>query len=407
MSILSTGVRLGKREFGILSVLHLAFLTWYYRFSVYILVSIVSPEEFPTHNLGFNLVTVLGLTLSAFLVRKMNATYTLYSWSMLTSFGTVLIFLAPNSIWGLALYYMLGGLFGVTQLVFYRYFWSLTSVEERGRVGGLLGLISLAVFPFATALSEGLDFSGTAALCIVSNLGVLAIKVLSPKGMQMSMPRGDDKQPNPEKRTILLYLVPWVIYSLVNATFQNAVSFQTLLGLSLSAKMSLFLLQLIGACFGAAIGGTIADFFGRKVALALGLTLYGFSTALSGTVRMYEIVLFAHLVNGLNWGIFLTIYQLVIWGDLANVNNYAGLYSLGLAVFYLCTGIGQACEPMILQVPLAVASLFSCLLIFLSNIPVILAPEPLPSSFRDKIRLKLYVYLLKRKKPPQIMGKGP
>jgi len=292
---------------------------------------------------------------------------------------------------------MLGGLFGVAQLVSYSFFWSFTFVEERGRVGGLLGLVSLAIFPFAAALAESSDFAGTTALCVASNLGVLAIKLFNPKGMQMSIPREYAKQPNPEKRTILLYLVPWVIYSLVNATFQNAVSFQTLLGLSLSAKMSLFLLQLIGACFGAAIGGTIADFFGRKVALALGLTLYGFSTALSGTVRVYEVVLFAHVVNGLNWGVFLTIYQLVAWGDLANASNYARLYSLGLSVFYLSTGIGCAFEPVMLQVPLAVASLFSCLLIFLSNIPVILVNETLPSSFREKIRLKLYVYLLKKK----------
>jgi len=405
LGILSTGVRLGRREFGILSVLHLAFLTWYYRFSVYMLTFIVGPKDFPTHNLGFNIITVLALALSSFLVRNMNATYTLYSWSMLTSFGTALIFFSPDSIWRLAFYYMIGGLFGVAQLVFYRYFWSLTSVEGRGRVGGLLGRISLAVFPFATALTEGLDFCGTAALCIVSNLGVLGIKLLDTKGTQTSVSEEYAKQPNPEKRAVILYLVPWLIYSLVNATFQKAISFQTLQGLSPSAMMSLIFLQFVGACSGAAIGGVIADFFGRKAALALGLTLYGFSTALSGTVRMYEIVLFAHLVNGLNWGIFLVIYQLVVWGDLANVKNYAGLYTLGLTVFYLCTGMGHAFEPIMLQVPLAVASLLSCLLIFLSNIPVILAPESLPSGFREKIRLKLYVYLLK-KKPLRIMDRS-
>jgi len=354
----------------------------------------------------FNLITVSGLIISAFALRNMNATYTLYSWSMVTSFGTVLIFFAPNSIWGLSLYYMLGGLFGVAQLAFYSYFWSSTFVEERGRVGGLLGLISLAFFSFAAALAESLDFCGTTALCIASSLGVLATKLFTPSGMQMSTPGEHRKDPYPEKRAILLYVVPWVIYSLVNATFQEAISFQALLGLSLSARMSLLFLQLIGACLGAAIGGTIADFFGRKVALALGLSLYGFSTALSGTVTVYDVVLFAHLVNGLNWGIFLTIYQLVIWGDLANASNYARLYSLGLSVFYLSTGIGCAFEPVMLQVPLAVASLISCLLIFLSNIPVILAPELLPSGFREKIRLKLYVYLLKRKGPLRIMDRS-
>ncbi|MDH5795337.1 MAG: hypothetical protein OEZ24_04440 [Candidatus Bathyarchaeota archaeon] len=394
-----------RREFGILTVLHLAFLTWYYRFSVYILAFLVGSEDFLMHNMGFNIVTALALTLSAFLGRKMKATYTLYSWSILASLGTVLIFFAPNSFCGLLLYYMLGGLFGVAQLVFYRFFWSLTTIEERGRVSGLLGLVTLAFFPFATALTGGLGFSGTAALCIVFSLGVLAIRLFGPKEMQTPMPRDHAREANPERRSILLYLVPWVIYSLVNATFQNTISFNTLQGFSQSAKMSLIFLQLIGGCFGAIAGGIAADFLGRKVALALGLTLYGFSTALSGAVGMYEVVLFAHIVSGLNWGIFLTMYQLVIWGDLANVNNYAKLYSLGLTVFYLCTGIGHAFEPIVLQFPLAVASLISCLLIFLSNIPVILAPELLPSGFREKMRLKLYVYLL-RKKPLRIMDRS-
>lgn len=406
MSVLSTGIRIDRRDLVILSVIHLVFLTWYYRFSVYVLRFIVGPEAFTIHYIGFNLVTALTLNLAALFVHKMNAIRGLCLWSILTAIGTASILLTSGIFWRLSFYYLLAGLFGVCQLTFYAYFWSLTAIEERGRIGGLLAAVSLAILPFTTSVTEQLDFLWTAALSIVDCLGVLVIGLFSPKEASMSKIRESKKDTYPEQRTFLLYLIPWIIYSLVNATFQRNITYNTFQNLSDSAKVPIVFLQIIGACLGAATGGLVADFFGRKASLAVGLTLYGFSTALSGTVSTYEVVVLAHFVNGLNWGIFLTLYQLVIWGDLANARNYARRYSLGFGIFYLSTGLGEIFVPTALQLPLAVASLSSCLLIFLSNVPLILAPELLPSSFREKIRLKLYVHLLRKRSPATSAGQG-
>jgi len=383
-------------------------MIWYYVFSVYVLRFIVgsSPETLSMHVAGFNLVTVVTLILSAAIADKMDTVKALCSWSLITASGTVFIYFAPNGLWRLSSYYLLGVVFGVGQLMFYRYYSSLTAVEERGRVGGLLGSVTFAIFPLAIVLTSGLNLTDTIGVCIVLNFAVLTIKLSNSKRLSMPISGEYRNQPEPEKRTIIFYLVPWAIYSLVNATFQRSITLNTLQGLSEDTVTSLIFLQAVGTCFGAMTGGIAADFLGRKLALALGLTLYGFSTALSGVLKIHEIISFSHFVNGLNWGIFLTLYQLVVWADLSTAENHARLYSLGLAVFYVSTAIGHIFTPAILQLPLAVASLGSCLLIFLSNVPLILAPELLPSSFREKIRLKLYVHLLRRRRPGMSAGQG-
>jgi MFS family permease len=206
----------------------------------------------------------------------------------------------------------------------------------------------------------------------------------------------DEKRYNPEKRTILLYSVPWILFSLINATMARNTSLYVLQNVQSSHYIILVVLQLVGAIFGAVGGGMIADFFGRRLALVFSLTLYGIGSALVGVVENYEVFYFVYILNGLSWGIFLVVYLFVVWGDLANEESCAKRYSLGLIIFYLAQGIGILLMNQISQIPLVISSLASCLLIFFSNLPLILAPELLSSDFREKIKLKLYEGALRK-----------
>lgn len=404
MKILSTGIQLRRCDFVVLSVLHLAFFVWYYKFSIDVLGFLVSSKDFSTCNFIFNLVLVLAVGLTGFFGDNLNAKHTIISWAILAIIGSILMFLVPSASVKLFLFYLLGGFFGISQLMFFTYFWGLTVVEERGRIGGLLGLISLLVFPLTSSMIKLLDFLGKLMVCIILSLGGLSVGLFGSD--RTSIPRRDARRYGPEKRTVLLYMIPWAVFSLVNTTLQRNVSYSILQYFSPSLTIFFVFLQMVGACFGAVGGGVISDFYGRKVALVLGLTLYGLSSALSGVVRTFEGVFFVILVSGFNWGIFLVLYGLVIWGDLATLKNYAKMYSIGLAILYSSTGIGYVLTPTLLQMPLVTASLVSCLLIFLANIPVILAPELLPSDFRQKIDLKLYIDLIKRRKPSEFANHG-
>lgn len=206
-----------------------------------------------------------------------------------------------------------------------------------------------------------------------------------------------------EKRTVLLYSIPWVLFSLINATLSKNISFNILQQVPPSFYLFLAVLQLIAAVFGTLSGGMIADFFGRRLSLAFSLTLYGISSALAGIVNNQAIFSFVYAANGFSWGVLLILYLFVVWGDLANKENCAKMYSIGLMTFYLTTGAGFLAP--ILQVPLVVSSLVSCLLIFLSNVPLILAPELLSSDFRERIRLKLHMKAV-RKMSKQSQNQG-
>ena len=151
---------------------------------------------------------------------------------------------------------------------------------------------------------------------------------------------------------------------------------------------------MVASGFGALSGGITADFFGRRLSLGISLTLYGISTVLGGLFQNLGIVFFMYFVNGINWGILWTIYGSVVWGDLSSKESCAKRYALGLMIFYIISSAGVIFTTEIAQVPLIVSSLVGCFLIFLSNIPIVLAPELLASDFLERIRLKMHLRTL-------------
>lgn len=396
MSILLTNIKMSKSAFAIVCIPYYVCLTWYIIFSTFFPSFIVDSETFSTCSAIFNFIIVFALLFGLFIIRKINKIYAIYTWSAFSLIGTILIFFASNGTLKLTMYYLLGGLFGISQLAFFTLFWDLTVLEERGRMSGLMGFISLSIFVFSTAIAGSLDFLGLLMLVVFLNLVIFSIKILNPKKILILTAKKTQKVYDPDKRMIILYLVPWIVFSLINATLAVNISF----GVSQLVSPDIFILfsflQGVGAGFGALIGGIIADFFGRRVSLAFGLTLYGFSSALVGLGK-YEMFYLVYVANGLNWGILSSLYLLTIWGDLSTTESCANRYSLGLIIFYLSAGIGRILVPQIYQIPMTTASILVCSFIFLSNIPLILAPELLPTDFREKIRLKSYIYLLKKK----------
>ena len=348
-------------------------------------------------NASFYFIIAITLFLNSFFIHRFSKTRIIYVCSLATSIVTVLLLFTSSIILRLIIIFVAGAFFSVGQLAFFTYFWSLTASVERGRVAGLAGFFALPFFHFLFLIAGTFDFSGTVMLSVVLSLGPLTIKLLGPGKKGILTTKKDEKGYHPEKRTILLYAVPWLLFSLINATLARNISFYVSQHIPSSYYyMFLSVSQLAGSVFGVLGGGIIADFFGRRLSLVFSLTLYGIGSALVGLVENYEMFAFVYFVNGLNWGILLTLYLLVVWGDLANKESCAKIYSIGLIIFYLATGVGILFTHQFFQVPLIVSSLVSCLLIFLSNIPLILAPELLSSDFRERIKLKLYMNVVRK-----------
>jgi hypothetical protein len=344
---------------------------------------------------AFNFVIVLTLLITRFFIHKFNEIRIICGCSIIISILTISLLSTSNIILRSIFFLVAGMFFSIAQLESFIYFWNLTAPEERGRVGGIIGFFSLPIVFFITAFAEILDFYQIILLSIILSSGILVIKLSNPKIKEIVTAQTKEKGYQPEKRTILLYSIPWVVFSVINATLARDMTFFFSMQLPSSFYISLTISQSLGAICGALIGGIIADFFGRRLALTFSLTLFGISSALAGLVKSYELLYFVYIANGVNWGILLTVYSWVIWGDLANKKNCFKRYSIGMIIYYFTIGIGTL-KDQIPPVPLLVSSILSCLLIFLSNIPLLLAPELLSSDFRERIKMKLHMNRLKK-----------
>ena len=403
VSMMKYGVLLRKRVLLLTIIFSVTFYTSYFVFSYYFpQYFIQSASGRLAAQISFNIVIAIALIGASFFINKFSKLRVIYACSIAT-FVFVVLFFVLGGIFRLICISLIALFFSVAQLSFLTYFWNLTVPEERGRIAGLLGCFSIIFYIIMyVTVTQSIDVNKIAVLGVILSLTPTIGLVLKPV-KDMVTDKKNERGFSFEKRTILLYLIPWALFSLINATLARNISFHNAQQFPTSLYTLLVILQGIGTLFGSLIGGLTADFLGRRASLSFSLTLYGISSAVAG-IANYSLMYFVYFANGLSWGILLAMYTFVIWGDLSNERNCAKMYAIGFTIFYLTQGLGLLPVEQIFQIPLAVSSLGSCLLIFLSNIPIFLAPELLSSSFREKIRLRMHINATKKIKRSRNQG---
>ncbi|MCJ7631041.1 hypothetical protein MUP77_01375 [Candidatus Bathyarchaeota archaeon] len=392
MSLIRNGILITKRNFLEDILLFSLFFTSYFVFSSLIPKYIVSSsDDSLIIQASVNFVIAVTLIVSSFLVDRIDKLGLIRTSSVVTIFMTVLLF-SPNKTLRTAVLFVLGVLFSLGIAGFVAHFWKMTVPEERGRISGLIGFVALPFSFIVTILvAPSLDFLGTITLGIITNLAILMNILLKPKKEGVTAKGGDGNYS--EKRTVLLYSIPWVFFSFINVTLAKNASFWITQQVSSSFYLFLLGLQFVGVIFGCILGGTAADFLGRRLSLAISLTSYGTSAALVALFTSNEMLSFVYVLNGLSWGVLFTLYIFVVWGDLANKDNCARMYSIGLSIYYLSGGIGFLTQ---ISVPIITSSLATCLLVFLLNIPIALAPELSSPYFLERMKMRLHMNAVKK-----------
>ena len=374
------------------------FFTLYFIFSSLIPIYIIPPSnDLQIIQAAINFEFAVTLIVNSFFADRINTLGLIRTSSVATIIMSVFLFLAPNDILKIAILFVIGLFFSLSLSSFITHFWKQTVPEERGRISGLIGFVALP-FSFVVALliAPNLVFFETIMLTILVNLGILLIVLFKPEKEVIAAKNRDVNYS--EKRTVLLYSVPWVLFSLVNVTLAKNASVWIAQQASSSFYLFLLGLQFVGVMFGCLLGGTVSDLLGRRLSLAISLTSYGSSAALVALFASNEVFSFVYIVNGLSWGVLFTLYVFVIWGDLANKDNCAKIYSIGLTTYFLSVGIGFLTP---ISVSIVTSSLATCLLVFLLNIPIALAPELLSPYFRERMKIRLHMKAVKniRKHP--------
>lgn len=275
------------------------------------------------------------------------------------------------------------------------YFADATTVENRGVSGGItwiaIGFGTLILALFLNILNT---LMGLLTLAIWRISGLVAFPFLTSEGVIKQARSVPTYRSILQRREVMLYLIPWIMFSLVNFTeapmldrlfgdFRNLVVFIEF------ALMGLF----------AIIGGLLADLVGRKRVIITGFVMLGIGYAalsvFSGTqVSWYLYTAF----DGIAWGMFAAVFFMTLWGDLGEHYEKEKYYALGGLPFLLAGFLPIIIEPYAGAIEAVAAFSLASFFLFLAVLPLMYAPETLPEKKIKDRELKQYIDKAKKTK---------
>jgi MFS family permease len=268
------------------------------------------------------------------------------------------------------------------------YFTSQTPIENRGRIGGFVILLT-------GVLTVALDLLGINGLTELT-ITLAAWRAIALVAVAFSKPtvEFENKSINPSYRSVLhqrpfvLYFVPWIMFALLNylttPVQQNVLAPSTVIDLQLLGNVFL------GAF--ALVGGIFMDFVGRKRLAIIGFVMLGLSYSVLGLVNDTPVWYFHTVMNGISWGILYVLFVVTIWGDLSHAASSDKFYALGIVPFFISKFLQLTINAQIVAaVPVSAIFSFTALFLFLAVLPLIYAPETLPEKVIKQIELNSYL----------------
>ena len=346
---------------------------------------------------------IISAVVGASIAGRIGRNRILASWIVLSVFGSFALFLLGGSnaqTIGLA-GLILGAIFGFGMPSCMSLFSDSAPIERRGRVSGITILITgigLLAFSYAD-LGEGPLLVAVMAIWRLTSVAIFFL-VKSSIRTQVSTQIRSYREIVFQK-SFLLYLVPWLMFSLVNYITAPMVAS----GASIDRDVMIVQAGLMGV-FGV-LGGFLIDTLGRKKVAIAGFVLLGIGTAIlainptdttSPTRLFYSY--FNAAVDGIAWGFLLVLFILTLWGDLSDGSKSEKYYALGVAPFFISklleTTVGQDLANSISGNEYAFFS-FTTFFLLIAILPLVYAPETLPEKVMKDRDLKSYVEKAKKK----------
>ena len=371
-----------------------AFIYYFYTFAILKdLAGAITSDNFTILLMwGMNFSGAILSALAATLVvkKKNRRDIFLVSWMLLGavfSFGP-LIGSVTNVSGLLTLAFLFGVSFGIGMPSAMGYFTDHTSVENRGRLGGLIMLANGVGLIFLGMIATSSIPVKSLILAVFRISGLLVFLAIKPK------------QGNPElgtisyrslvtQRSFLLYLVPWILFSLVNylslPVFSNRYVFT-----SDQLQFSTTIGNIVSG-FSAFVGGFLTDSLGRKRMSTTGFVALGIGYTILGVVPDNLLSLYFYsVVDGIAWGILFVVFVVTVWGDLSHGLSSDKYYAVAGIPFFVSLFLRSAIGPYVEVSSYAVFS-FTAFFLFLGVLPLMYAPETLPEKTMRDRELKLYV----------------
>ena len=290
----------------------------------------------------------------------------------------------------LAISSLLGFSLGIGMPCCMGYFTENIKIESRGRVGGIIFLLSgLGMVILAMASGGNSSYQGL-ILTVWRTVGLLFFLLLQSnvKNSAKSFTSSAESYRSLFNWPFLFYLIPWIMFSLIayltipvqtayvgNAEFNN-----------LTVLNNVF----IGIF--AIVGGFLTDVLGRKRMSIIGFSLLGSAYGVLGLFYYMSFSwYFWTIINGVAWGIFYVIFVVTIWGDLSSGKPSDKYYAVGVLPFFVSNFIQLTIGNNLGFVQTSTIFSFIAFFLFLAVLPLVYASETLPEKIIKERELKGYV----------------
>jgi MFS family permease len=358
-------------------------------------------SDYVNHDLLFLAVYYAGITISAILgasLFRRSREACLSLWVLLGAAMTALFPIIPRN--SVSINLLMSILFGVSMGIglpsCLAYFADVTNVENRGTYGGIVWCtIGFGILALALPIS-GLDPGPmSVALALWRFFGFVAFFWLSRIQGKISLAADVPSYRSLlGRRDLLLYLLPWIMFSLVN--FTEAPILRNLLGSEATLAVSI---EFAITGFFAIVGGILADIVGRKRVIITGFVLLGVDYAVFGLFSATQAIWYVYTVlDGIAWGMFAAVFFMTIWGDLAGNNQKEKYYLLGGLPYLLAAFLSEIVTPFLTVIPTATAFSLASFFLFAAVLPLMYASETLSEKRIKEIELKGYLEKAKKVK---------
>ena len=276
------------------------------------------------------------------------------------------------------------------------YFSDHASIEQKGRLGGITYCVaSIGIFLMGLLTMVLPSFDSMLVFALWRIVGLVVFILAKPKKGIMEEQRNVSYKDIIRERSFLLYLVPWIMFCLVN--FLEAAVLKSLFGADFYNLTPV--MEFGVGSIAALIGGVFADLVGRKRIVIFGYVMLGIGYAILGLFPDQMFSWYFYIaVDGIAWGIFALIFFITIWGELAAYRTKDKYYFLGVLPFLASTYIEILFEPYAKTISVSAYFSLASLFLFLAVLPLMYAPETLPEKKIKQMELKGYIEKAKRTK---------